>query len=336
MENGGSPYAWSSDTDVWICFARTKDLVVTGGEGLTTVFLCGAALRTPKDARSLKTVLEVISATTDYFAKSGVESPRLNIEHLLAHVLGKRRMDLYLQFDRPLSEPELAPLRDLVKRRAAGEPLQYLMGTAEFMGLTLTSDQRALIPRPETEELCERLIQEGKRETCPWKTGRIVDVGTGTGCIALTLAKAFPEAKVTAVDLSPEALALAAENAAKTGLADRVTFTHSDLLASVDGPFDLIVANLPYIPSQEIPELQREVQREPLSALDGGADGLTYVRALVDQAREKLATGGRLALELHCDQPSTLALELARLNFRDTEVAKDYSGRERFLITTHG
>jgi release factor glutamine methyltransferase len=284
----------------------------------------------------LKTVLEVITATTDYFAKSGVESARLNIEHLLAHVLGKKRMDLYLQFDRPLGEAELGPLRELVKRRAGGEPLQYLLGTAEFLNQTLACDKRALIPRPETEQLCEILLAEAKLDSCSWKSGRIVDVGTGTGCIALSLAAALPDAEVIGVDISTDALALARENAARVGLAERVKFLESDLLAAVEGPISLIVANLPYIPSGEMAGLQREVLREPLSALDGGDDGLMIVRRLVAQAGEKLATEGRLALELHYDHPSKLAPELARDNFRDTKVVKDYSGHERFVITTNG
>jgi release factor glutamine methyltransferase len=295
-----------------------------------------AALGRRKERRFLKTVLEVITATTEYFAKAGVESPRLNIEHLLAHTLGKKRMDLYLEFDRPLSEKELSPLRELVKRRAAGEPLQYLLGTAEFFSHTLACDKRALIPRPETEQLCELVIAESKREGCPWKGGRIVDVGTGSGCIALALAAALPEATVLGVDISPDALALARENAARVGLADRVTFLESDLLERVDGPFGLMVANLPYIPSADVPGLQREVLFEPQTALDGGNDGLVIVRRLLGQAAEKLATGGQLALELHFDHPSKLAPELAHWNFRDTRIVKDYSGHERFVITTHG
>lgn len=303
---------------------------------LSNFSLAGWAGVEKRAARFLKTVLEVITATTDYFAKSGVESARLNIEHLLAHVLGQKRMDLYLQFDRPLSEKELSPLRDLVKRRAQGEPLQYLLGTAEFLDLTLGCDARALIPRPETEHLCELLIAEGKAEGCAWKSGRIVDVGVGTGCIALTLAKAFPEATVVGVDVSAEALALARENAARAGLSERVSFVQSDLLAGVEGPIDLLVANLPYIPTPEMAGLQREVLREPRTALDGGDDGLVIVRRLLDEAGGKLAQGGRVALELHFDQPSRLAAELATDNFRDTRIVKDYSGHERFVFTTHG
>ena len=276
----------------------------------------------------MKTVLEVITATAEYFTKAKVESPRLNIEHLLAHVLGMKRMGLYLQFERTLNEAELAPLRTLVKRRAAGEPLQYLLGTAEFFKHTLKCDARALIPRPETEELVEHLLAEGKPDDCPWKRGHIVDVGTGTGCIALALAAAFPEARVTAVDESDAALALAAENGAK--LESRVSFIKSDLLAAVSGPIDLLVANLPYIPSDEIPGLQREVLHEPRMALDGGFDGLALVRRLLAEAQPKLSPGARIALELHLDQPSKLAAELT--GYAEVKAMSDYSGRERFLF----
>ena len=276
----------------------------------------------------MKTVLEVITATAEYFTKAKIESPRLNIEHLLAHVLGMKRMGLYLQFERTLNEAELAPLRTLVKRRAAGEPLQYLLGTAEFFKHTLKCDARALIPRPETEELVEHLLNEGKADDCPWKRGHIVDVGTGTGCIAIALAAAFPEARVTAVDESDAALALAAENGAR--LESRVSFIKSDLLAAVSGPIDLLVANLPYIPSDEIPGLQREVLHEPRMALDGGFDGLALVRRLLDEAKIKLSPGARIALELHLNQPSKLAAELT--SYAEVKVASDYSGRERFLF----
>ena len=278
----------------------------------------------------MKTVLEVITATSEYFAKAKIESPRLNIEHLLAHVLGIKRMGLYLQFDRQLTEAELAPLRALVKRRAAAEPLQYLLGTAEFLSHTLKCDARALIPRPETEELVEYLVLEGKADGCPWKSGHIVDIGTGTGCIALALAAAFSEARVTAADVSADALALARENAASLAMQDRVTFIQSDLLASVDGPIDLLVANLPYIPSDEIPGLQREVLNEPRLALDGGFDGLALVRRLLTEAQPKLSPSATIALELHLDQPSKLAGELT--GYAEKKVAKDHSGRERFLV----
>ncbi len=287
-------------------------------------------------AAPIKTVLEVITATTAFFQKSGVESPRLNIEHLLAHVLKKKRMDLYIEFERPLTEGELAPLRELVRRRAQREPLQHLLGTVEFLGLTLKSDARALIPRPETEQLCELLAAQSKEDACPWRNGRIADVGTGSGCIALALTLALPGAKVTGLDASDDALALANENATRTGLAERVIFSKSDLLSAAEGPFDLIVANLPYIPTGELASLQPEVQRDPRAALDGGADGLDLIRRLLPQAAEKLRNGGTLALELGLDQPAILAAELPAHGFRDAKILKDLQGRDRYLITTHG
>ena len=278
----------------------------------------------------MKTLLEVIRATTAYFEKSGVKSPRLNIEHLLAHVLGKKRMDLYLEFDRPLSDQELEPLRGLVKRRAAGEPLQHLLGTAEFHGRSFLCDKRALVPRPETEQLCELLLQS----PLPDANSRILDVGTGSGVIALTLAAAWPEARVEAVDLSPEALTLARENAARLGLADRVQFHAGDLLAGRTGTFDLIVANLPYIARETLPGLSREVRHDPVSALDGGLDGLEIFRRFLPQAAQHLR--GRLALEIGHDQAKPLAALLSAHNFQDIRPQTDYQGRDRFIFANYG
>ena len=225
----------------------------------------------------MKSVLEVLTSTTDYFRSKGVESPRLNIEHLLAHILGKTRMDLYLEFDRPLGDKELDALRELVKRRGQGEPLQHLLGTWEFYGRVFGTDSRALIPRPETEELVALLLKLDLPADA-----RCLDVGTGSGIIALTLAAERPEARVQAVDRSPNALSLARENAARLGLDARVEFITGDLLAECVGPYDLIAANLPYIPVGDIAGLAREVQHDPMMALDGGRDGLETRRALCD------------------------------------------------------
>ena len=275
----------------------------------------------------MKTVLEVITSTTDYFRRNGVESPRLNIEHLLAHVLGKKRMDLYMEFDRALDDAALDPLRGLVKRRAAGEPLQHLLGTVEFCGHVLGCDARALIPRPETEELCEKIIAGGV-------AARVVDVGTGTGAIALTLALAWPAAQVDALDVSPDALALARENATRLALAERVRFHHSDLLAALDGSCDVLVANLPYIAADELVSLGREVQRDPRLALDGGPDGLRLIERLADEAPRILH--GRLALEIGAEQGGRVAALLAARNFQDIRVTADYQGRSRFVFANYG
>ena len=276
----------------------------------------------------MKTVLEVIQATTAYFEKHGVESARLNIEHLLAHVLKKRRMDLYLEFDRPLGDEELEPLRGLVKRRAQGEPLQHLLGTVEFLGHTFACDRRALVPRPETEQLCELLLAECGPETM---NGRVLDVGTGSGVIALSLAAAWPQARVEAVDISEDALALARENAVRLGLAERVQFSKSNLVADVAGDFQLIVANLPYVRREELPNLSREVQCDPTMALDGGADGLDLVRRLAAEAVPHLK--GRLALEIGHAQSEHVCRLLADHDYRAIRAIADYQGRQRFVFT---
>jgi len=275
----------------------------------------------------MPSVLDVIQATIPFFQKNGVESARLNIEHLLAQVLGKKRMELYLEFDRPLAEHELEPLRALVKRRAAGEPLQHLLGTAEFHGRTFLCDKRALIPRPETEQLCELVLAGGA-------AARVLDVGTGSGVIALTLAAEWPQAQVEAVDLSDDALALARENAGRLALAERVRFSRSDLLAEVTGEFDLIVANLPYIATAEVAQLAREVRHDPLTALDGGPRGLDIFERFVPQAARHLR--GRLALETGHDQADLLTALLAAHNFQDIRAQPDYQGRHRFLFANYG
>jgi release factor glutamine methyltransferase len=278
----------------------------------------------------MKSVLEVLKSTAAYFQKAGVENARLNIEHLLAHVLGKsQRMDLYLEFDRPLGEAELGPLRDLVRRRAAGEPLQHLLGTVDFLGLSFKSDPRALIPRPETELFAQKILD---RHTTP--PARLADVGTGSGVLALSLASRWVEAEVHAVDVSPAALALAAENAATLGLSHRVQFHEGSLLAPLSGEFALLVANLPYVPAGEISGLAREVQHDPVLALDGGPDGSVLIRSLISEARAHLK--GLLALEIGHDQSGPLAEALAQAGYHSISPETDYSGRNRFLFASYG
>ena len=277
------------------------------------------------------TVLEVLQSSTAYFKKRGIESPRLNAEHLLAHALGRTRMELYLEFERPLGETELAPLRRLVQRRGEGEPLQHLLGTVEFCGHTFLCDKRALVPRPETEQLVE--LVESKIEN---RKSKILDVGTGSGVIALTLAKKFPEAEIFAVDVSEDALALARENAIRLGVNGRVQLRRSNLLENLDERFDLIVANLPYIATQDLKTLSREVLRDPEVALFAGARGDELLRELIEQAPTRLCPGGLLALEIGLGQSEALLSALAEKKYRDICSKNDYSGVIRFLFATYG
>jgi release factor glutamine methyltransferase len=278
-------------------------------------------------------VLEVLQSTTRYFQKHNIESPRLNADHLLAHVLGRKRIELYLEFERELNESELAPLRDLVKRRAAGEPLQHLLGTVEFCGRTFACDKRAMVPRPETEQLVELLISNFKSEIAH---SRMVDIGTGSGVIALSLALENPDAEIVAADISEDALALARENAERLGLADRVRFLKSNLLENVEGIFDLIAANLPYISREERQTLSREVLHDPEVALFAGVGGDELVRELIAQAPLRLRPGGILALEIGIGQSEATVAALTEKNYRDIWTKNDYSGVIRFLFARYG
>jgi len=276
-------------------------------------------------------VLEVLQATTAYFKKHNIESSRLNAEQLLAHVLGRKRIELYLEFERVLTETELAPLRDLVKRRGEGEPLQHLLGTVEFCGHIFLCDKRAMVPRPETEELVEFLKSEIRNPR-----SKILDVGTGSGVIALSLAAKFPEAEVVAVDISDDALALAQENASRLKVADRVRFLKSNLLENVKRSFDVIAANLPYISTQDRHTLSREVLHDPAVALFASAQGDELMRELIAQAPSRLRPGGMLALEIGLGQSDALLSALAEKNYRDICSKTDYSGVTRFLFARYG
>ena len=278
------------------------------------------------------TVLDVLQSTTAYFKKREIESPRLNAEHLLAHTLQCKRIELYLEFSRPLVETELAPLRELVRRRGQGEPLQHLLGTVEFAGRVFLCDKRALIPRPETEELVEKVV-EVLADRSP---STILDVGTGSGVIALSLAAKFPEAEVHAIDVSDDALALARENAARHELLGRISFSKGHLLSSVQGRFDLIVANLPYVSNGDRGSLSAEVLRDPAAAVFGGPRGDELVRELIEAAPNYLAPGGMLALEVGIDQAEGLVLFLNEKNYHDIQAIKDYSGVMRFLFGRYG
>lgn len=277
------------------------------------------------------TVLEIIKRTTEFFSAKGLEHPRLEAELILGYTLGLGRMQLYLQFERPLTEADLEKIRPLVRRRGAREPLQYVLGETEFDGLKLKTDGRALIPRPETELLME-LIAE-KLVAPP---ARVLDLGTGSGAIALALAKRYPEIAVTAVDSSDEALALARENATKTGLDDRVSWLKSDWFAEIprEASFDLIVANPPYLSADEVAAATVEVRaHEPVTALRGkGASGAGDLEAIIDGAGTHLAAGGLLALETGIAQHAQLLERLQAAGFANSESRQDLTGRDRFVF----
>ena len=277
------------------------------------------------------TVLEVLTAATRYLEDHGVESPRLNAEHLLAHVLRKKRLDLYLEFDRLLSDGERAPLRELVRERGAGKPLQHLLGTTEFFGRSFLSDERALIPRPETEQLIELVLEDLHRRTSPMS---ILDVGTGSGVIAITLGLELPFATVAATDISAQALSLARENASRHSLEARSAFYEVDLFPVGRERFDCIVANLPYIVRGDFSNLQAEVQYDPVTALDGGSDGLSLIRRLIDLAPARLEAEGILAMEIGHDQSPEVLARFTVKNYRNTRVHKDYQGFDRFVVAS--
>lgn len=285
----------------------------------------------------MKTVLETIQAGAGYLEKKGVENGRLNMQHLVAHVLGCDRMQLYVDFDRPLGEEELVPLRELLRRRSEGEPLQHLLGRVAFAGHDFISDGRALIPRPETEELVEKLIADAAVAGQPLL--RVLDMGTGSGAIGLSLGMAWKEslASLVLADISPQALSLARENAAALGLAEFAALEclESDLFASLAGrTFDLIVANLPYIAATEVPALSREVQRDPVMALDGGQMGTELMERFIAAAPAHLDSGGRIAMEYGIGQAAALTAFLQANDWQNITVEHDLAKIERFIFAT--
>lgn len=275
------------------------------------------------------TVLEIIKKTTDFFAGKGIESPRLQAELLIGHALGLKRMQLYLQFERPLAESELEKIRPLVRRRAQHEPVQYILGETDFHGLRLKVDRRALIPRPETEQLVEQVVA-----ACVVQPRRILDLGTGTGAIALALATAFPDAVVVATDLSSDALQLARENAASIGVGERVAFVLSDWFAGVPAePFDAVISNPPYLSAEETAATAREVREfEPASALTAPDGGLAALRRIITEAPRFLTPGGLLALETGIAQHTELLAAATAAGFQSVESRRDLTGRDRFIL----
>jgi release factor glutamine methyltransferase len=275
------------------------------------------------------TIIDVLQWTTARFGERGLASPRLDAELLAAHALGLTRVQLYTQFDRPLLAAELGALRELVKRRQGGEPVAYITGRKEFWSLDLAVDARVLVPRPDSETAVEDAL--ARLDAAAVVAARIADVGTGSGAIALALARARPDLAVFAGDVSPDALAVARGNAERLGLA--VTFVEGDLLAPLrpHAPFHLVVANLPYLPTADLPGLPPEVRCEPRLALDGGADGLDLVRPLVGQAGEVLVPGGALVLEVGAGQAPAVSALLRAAGLEEVRSVRDLAGIERVV-----
>ena len=278
----------------------------------------------------MQSVLEILKKTAGYVASKGIPEPKLDAEYLLANTLGCKRLDLYLRFDEPLPESRLAPLREAVRRRAKREPLQHILGSVDFFGITLKCDARALVPRRETEEMCELAAE--KILASPEAEAKILDLGTGSGAIALSLAAKFKSAEVSAADVSDDALSLARENA--EALAIPVKFFKSDWFENVAGKFDLIISNPPYLTAEEAESAEPEVRGfDPRGALVAPDGGMGDLKKILSRAREFLEDGGILVCECGLGQPEILAREAAeKFGYSSAQTAPDLSKRERFLI----
>ena len=278
------------------------------------------------------TVLEILNRTKVFFEKKGIPDARLDAEYIISHGLQmKSRMDIYLNFEKPLTDAELDVLRQMVARRANREPLQHIIGDTSFRGFIIKCDKRALIPRPETEMLVDMAKERLKGIESPF----IVEVGTGTAAISIACAKEIAGAKVLATDISEEALSLARENAEVNGLGEILTFAKGDLLEAVTdtAKIDCLIANLPYIPDGEKGTLQPEVDKfDPALALFGGPDGLTLVRKLLQQTEGKLSAGAPILLEIGSEQAEVLKNEAANYPWLEfSGIHKDYCGNIRFV-----
>ena len=279
------------------------------------------------------TVLEVIQKSTSFLEGKGVESPRLQTELLLSHVLKLPRMKLYLNFERALTDTELGEIRELVKRRGQREPLQHIVGSTSFCGLEIAVNRHVLVPRPETELLAEAGWQFLSNLNPQPSTA--LDFGTGSGCIAIALAARCPPVLVTALDASAEALSVARENARRNGVTERIEFIQGDgfKALSADARFDLIISNPPYIPTAEIASLEPEVQDfDPCSALDGGADGLEFYRRIAAEAVVLLKPDGKIMLEIGDGQAAAITKIFETQNWIVEAVREDYTRRQRIFI----
>ena len=278
------------------------------------------------------TVLDSINLSTEYLKKKGIDSPRINAELLLAHILKCKRLQLYLSYDRPLKENEVILYRELLKRRCNFEPLQYITGSVEFYGLEFRVTPAVLIPRPETELLVETVINEYREK----KFAKILDIGAGSGNISVALAKFLPEASIVAIDISEDALLIARENAKHNNTADRIQFLKHDILADMalaDNNFDVIVSNPPYVTLNDYANLDNELKNyEPTIALTDQADGLSFYRVITSKAVNYLKNNGKLFFEIgHCHSHQVEEL-LSSNNFKNIRIIKDYQNIDRVMI----
>ncbi|MHB9111205.1 MAG: peptide chain release factor N(5)-glutamine methyltransferase [Thermoleophilia bacterium] len=280
------------------------------------------------------TITDLLGKSTAWLKERGSTSPRLDAELLLAEVLGMNRVELYVHFEQPLNPDEVDRYRELIRRRGEGEPVAYILGRGFFRNHELKLDSSVLIPRPETEHVVDAaldFLMEGEWPVPP----AVLDLGTGSGAIAISLAAGFPEAAITASDASAEALELARQNAAAAGVGPRISFIHSDMFDDLDpvATYDLIVSNPPYISKDEWEALPRDVRdHEPREALYGGDDGLDFYRVLADQAPQFLKPRGGLVLEIGASQGKAVTELLAAAGkFRAAGVLQDYAGLDRVV-----
>jgi release factor glutamine methyltransferase len=279
------------------------------------------------------TVKEILDWTREYFKGAGVERSRLEAEQLLAYTLDVDRIQLYMNPDRPLDESELNSFRPLVKERKSGQPLQYITGQVSFMGLSLKIDERALIPRPETEEMTEEILGEFR----DFRGVQVLDLGTGSGAIAIALARFLVDPTVTAVDKSPEALELARENARRNDLGDVIEFRQSDWFSEVEENYDVVVSNPPYVPTEQLDALQKEIKdHEPAEALDGGEEGLQEIEFILDHVGEYLKEDGAVYLEIGHDQGEKVKNCASNNNLQNVKIIEDSRGTDRILCGKKG
>lgn len=277
----------------------------------------------------METVLSILKKTEAFLEKKGIEKPRLDAERMLANILGCKRLELYLNFERLLGADILDQLRPWVLRRASREPLQYILGEVCFGDIVLKVSPAVLIPRPETEYICERIVEWARLQDRPL---RILDLGTGSGAVALYMAKALPLADICGVDKSEEALEMAKKNACLNGLGSRVVWLNSDWLEAVEGVWDIIISNPPYLTEEEWVSAQDEVRvYEPKSALVSPDEGLKDLQSIIINAKQYLHEEGLLVLEMGIDQATTLERLAKECGYTRVDILQDLTKRDRFM-----